>query len=84
MIMVMLSIGYVIDGLIKFYLYSLNYLKKYKMITIYMISFMTIYIALTFILNKPLATLGIVISSLTANVVLLTLLYKTTINESKR
>ena len=84
MILVMLCIGYVIDGLVKFYLFSLNYLKKYKLITIYMIGFLTIYVVLTFILNKPLATLGIVISSLTANVVLLTLLYKTTISESKK
>jgi O-antigen/teichoic acid export membrane protein len=84
LILVMLCIGYVIDGLVKFYLFSLNYLKKYKLITIYMICFMTIYTALTFILNKSLGTIGIVISSLTANVVLLTLLYKTTISESKK
>jgi O-antigen/teichoic acid export membrane protein len=83
MILVMLCISYIIDGLVKFYLFSLNYLKKYKLITIYMIVFFTIYVLLTFILNKPLATLGIVISSLTSNVVLLILLYITTINESK-
>lgn len=84
LIMIMLCIGYVLDGLVKFYLFSLNYLKKYKLITIYMISFISIYVLLTLILNKMLAELGIVISSLTANIVLLSLLYKTTINESKK
>ncbi len=83
-ILILLCIGYILDGLIKFYLFSLNYLKKYKLITLYMISFLTIYILLTFLLNRTLATLGIVVSSLIANAVLLTLLYKTIYGESKK
>jgi O-antigen/teichoic acid export membrane protein len=83
-ILFLLCICYILDGFIKFYLFSLNYLKKYKLISIYMISFLSIYVLLTFLLNITLATLGIVVSSLIANLFLLTLLYKTTTSESRK
>ncbi len=83
LILLLLIIVSIIDGLIKFFLFSLNYLKKYKLVTIYMILFLTTYVLLAFLLNKNFHALGIVISSLFANIFLLLLVYKATMNESK-
>lgn len=72
---------YILDGLIKFYLFRFTYLKAYKSLTIYMLSFFCMYAFLAFILNKSMGSVGVIVASLISNIILLLILYKNTSSE---
>ncbi len=83
-ILTLLCLSYTIDGFNKFYIFSFNYIRKYKIITFYMTSYVFTYIIFSIIFNKIYPIVGISFATFLSNLFLFLLLKNKLKNELKK